>query len=156
MNFKVITLFPETIEAYVGASILGRAKGEGIITVSYLNPRDFTTDKHRTVDLRPFGGGPGMVMTAEPLLKAWTKAMGKKKRPARTRPNGSAGRTAKAGRVKTILFAADGKPFTNEYAKKLAKNYKDVILICGRYEGVDERVAKVTKAEKISIGDYIL
>lgn len=138
MKFSVITLFSETIKEYVGTSILGRAQAEGVFGVKYFDPREFTADARKTVDLRPFGGGPGMVMTAEPLLKAWTKAKGKTKK------------------VKTILFAADGKPLTNEYARKLAKSYDQVILICGRYEGVDERVAKITKAEKISVGDYIL
>ena len=90
-----------------------------------------------------------MVMTAEPILKAWKKAVGKS-------ATGKSAKSKAVKRVTTILFAADGKPFTNEYARTLAKKYDHVVLICGRYEGIDERVATITKAEKVSVGDYIL
>lgn len=149
MNFHVITLFPEVCKAYTDASVLGRAqkteKGKGAkvrgkkIAVTYYNPRDFTTDKHHKVDDRPYGGGPGMVMKAEPILKAWEKAVGRKK-----------------GRVKTLLMSPRGKKFDQDEAKILAQKYEHVVLISGRYEGVDSRVKKILKAEEVSVGDYVL
>lgn len=149
MNFHVITIFPEICQAYTDASVLGRAqktdKGKGAkvrgkkILVSYYNPRDFTTDKHHKVDERPYGGGPGMVMKAEPILKAWEKAVGRKK-----------------GKVKTLIMSPRGKKFDQPLAKKLAKSYEHIVLISGRYEGIDDRVKKILKAEEVSVGDYVL
>ncbi|MEX0917952.1 MAG: tRNA (guanosine(37)-N1)-methyltransferase TrmD [Candidatus Paceibacterota bacterium] len=148
MNFHIITLFPEACQAYTDASVLGRAqkteKGKGAkvrgkkISVAYYNPRDFTKDKHNKVDDRPYGGGPGMVMQAEPILKAWEKAVGRKKK------------------VKTLIMSPRGKTFDQTMAKKLAKQYSDVVLISGRYEGIDARVKKILKAEEVSVGDYVL
>lgn len=139
MKFHVITLFPETVEPYVTSSILGRAIEDKKMAVKYYNPRDFTKDKWRRIDRRPYAGGPGMVIEAEPFLKAIAKAKGKKEK-----------------RVKTVFFATDGKQFTNTIARKWAKDYDDIIFICGRYEGIDARVQKITKAEKISIGPVVL
>jgi len=149
MNFHVVTIFPEICQAYTNASVLGRAqktdKGKGAkvrgkkISVSYYNPRDFTTDKHHKVDDRPYGGGPGMVMKAEPILKAWEKAVGRKK-----------------GKVKTLIMSPRGKTFDQANAKKLAKSYEHIVLISGRYEGIDDRVKKILKAEEISVGNYVL
>jgi tRNA (guanine37-N1)-methyltransferase len=151
MNFHVITLFPEVCQAYTDASVLGRAqkteKGKGAkargkkISVEYYNPRDFTTNKHNKVDDRPYGGGPGMVMQAEPVLKAWQKAVGRKKDQAK---------------VKTLIMSPRGKQFTHTLAKKYAKQYDHLVLISGRYEGIDARVKKALKAEEISVGDYVL
>lgn len=138
MHFHVVTLFKEAIDSYLNESILGRAKGEGKIKVSYYNPREFSEKKVAYVDGKPYGGGPGMVLQALPMVKAAEKALrGKKK-------------------AKVILFSPNGKQFTNEYAKKLVKNYKDVVLISGRYEGIDGRVKKILRAEEISVGPYIL
>lgn len=147
MHFHVITLFPEVCKAYTDASILGRAqkteKGKGAkvrgkkIKVSYYNPRDFATDKHKKTDDRPYGGGPGMVMKAEPILRAVAKAVGKKTR------------------VKVFILSPRGKVFTQALAKKLAVQ-KDIVLISGRYEGIDARVKKLLKAEEISVGEYVL
>ena len=154
MHFHIITLFPEVCRAYTDASILGRAqkveKGKGAkvkgkqIDVSYYNPRDFSTDKHKKVDERPYGGGPGMVMIAEPILKAWQKAVG--------------GKTSslKAGKVKTIIMSPRGTVFTNTIAKKWADEYDHLVLISGRYEGIDARVKEVLDAEEVSVGDYVL
>ena len=149
MNFHVITLFPEICQAYTNASVLGRAqktdKGRGAkvrgkkISVSYFNPRDFTTDKHHKADDRPYGGGPGMVMKAEPIIKAWEKAVGRKK-----------------GKVKTLIMSPRGKKFDQKMAKELAEKYKHIVLISGRYEGIDARVKKILKAEEVSVGDYVL
>lgn len=151
MNFHVITLFPEVCKAYTDASVLGRAqkteKGKGAkvhgkkILIDYYNPRDFSTNKHNKVDDRPYGGGPGMVMAAEPILKAWQKAVGRKKDQKR---------------VKTLIMSPRGKQFTNQLAKQYAKKYDHLVLISGRYEGIDARVKKALKAEAVSVGDYVL
>ena len=154
MHFHIISLFPEVCVAYTDASILGRAqkvlKGKGAkvtgrqISVSYYNPRDFSNNKHKKVDARPFGGGPGMVMIAEPILKAWQKAVG--------------GKTAaqKAGKVKTLIMSPRGKVFTNTLAKEWAETYDHLVLISGRYEGIDARVKEILGAEEVSVGDYVL
>jgi tRNA (guanine37-N1)-methyltransferase len=151
MNFHVITIFPEVCQAYTDASVLGRAqktdKGRGAkvrgkkISVSYYNPRDFTKDKHKKVDDKPYGGGPGMVMKAEPIIRAWEKAVGRKKDQKK---------------VKTLIMSPRGKIFTQKLAKDYVKKYDDLVLISGRYEGIDARVLKALKAEEISVGDYIL
>jgi tRNA (guanine37-N1)-methyltransferase len=151
MNFHVITIFPEICKAYTDASILGRAqkaqKGKGAknkgkkITVNYYNPRDFTHDKHRKVDDKPYGGGPGMVMKAEPIIKAWQKAVGLKRNKKK---------------IKTLIMSPRGKAFTQSEAISLAKNYDHLVLISGRYEGVDARVIEALEAEEVSVGDYVL
>lgn len=151
MHFHVITLFPEVCKVYTNASILGRAqkteKGKGAkhrgkkIAVSYYNPRDFTKDTHHKVDGRPYGGGPGMVMMAEPILKAWEKAVGRKK---------------DVKKIKTLIMAPRGKIFDAQMAKSLAQKYEHIVLISGRYEGIDSRVQKILNAEAISVGAYVL
>ena len=138
MHFHIITLFPDSFDSYVNDSIIGRAVKDKRIKVSFYNPRDFTKDKHRRVDQKPYGGGPGMVMEPVSTVKAVQKAVGAKKN------------------VKIIFFAADGKEFTNAKAKTYAKKHKHIVMICGRYEGVDARVRKIFKAEEISIGPFIL
>ncbi len=150
MNFHVITLFPEVCQAYTDASVLGRAqkteKGKGAkvrgkkISVQYYNPRDFSKNKHKKVDDRPYGGGPGMVMAAEPVLKAWQKAVGRKDQK----------------KVKTLIMSPRGRQFTNELAKEYVKKYDHLVLISGRYEGIDHRVNTALKAEEVSVGDYVL
>ena len=154
MQFHVITLFPEVCQAYTDASILGRAqkdeKGKGSkvvgkkISVTYYNPRDFSTDKHKKVDDRPYGGGPGMVMAVDPLVRAWSKAVGTKTV------------TLKKGKVKTLIMSPRGTVFTQELAKHYADTYEHLVLISGRYEGIDARVKEIVNAEEISVGDYIL
>ena len=151
--FHVITIFPEMFSSYLNESVLHRAFLKKKIKIKFYNPRDFVTPTpkrvgaptasvreggRRKVDEIPYGGGPGMVMMAEPILKAVEKARGKKKN------------------VKIIIFSPSGKEFTNSYAKKIQNKYKDIILITGRYEGIDRRVKKITKAEEISIGPYVL
>jgi tRNA (guanine37-N1)-methyltransferase len=155
MQFHVITLFPEVCAAYTDASVLGRAqkseKGKGAkvkgkkIEVKYYNPREFTKDKHKKVDDRPYGGGPGMVMYAEPILKAWEKAVGRKLKVKSGKSN-----------VKTLIMSPRGTLFTNEIAKDYAKKYDHLVLISGRYEGIDARVKEALDAEEVSVGDYIL
>ncbi len=137
MTFHVVTLFPESFDSYINSSIIGRAIQDKKIKVKFYNPRDFTKDKWKRVDQRPYGGGPGMVLEAESILKAVSKALGKKK-----------------GTV--YFFDTSGKQFTNVEARKVATNVKDLVFICGRYEGVDARVQKILKAKKISVGPYTL
>jgi tRNA (guanine37-N1)-methyltransferase len=139
MNFHVITIFPAAFDSYLKESIIGRAIKNKKINIKFYNPRDFvkTGDWYKQVDDRPYGGGPGMVMQAEPILKAVSKIKKNKK-------------------TKIIIFSPSGKKFTNEYAKNLARKYTDVVMISGRYEGIDARVKKILKAEDISIGDYVL
>lgn len=146
MKFHVVTLFPEVVETYTNASILGRAQKNKLLSVKAYQLRDFVTKPSKTkagewfnrkVDDKPYGGGPGMVLQAEPFIRAVEKIKKGKKT------------------VKVLITSAGGKPLTNEYAKKLAKQ-KEVVILCGRYEGIDARVKKVLKAEEVSVGDYIL
>jgi len=138
MNFHVITLFPEVIDAYTQASILGRAQREKLLKVKTYQLRDTAGNKWGKVDERPYGGGPGMVIRAEPIIKAVQQIT-----------------KNKSQKTKVLVTAAGGKPFTNAYAKKLSK-LKDVIIVCGRYEGIDARAIKAFKAEEVSVGPYIL
>ena len=138
MNFHIISLFPESMSSYIKESIIGRAIEDKKIKVKFYNPRDLTKDKFKRVDQKPYGGGPGMVIQAEPVIKAIAKAKGKKKN------------------VKIFFMSPGGKQFTNAIAKKTADKYKDIIIISGRYEGIDERVNKIFKTEKISVGPYVL
>ena len=138
VTFHIVTIFPKMLDSYLGQSILGRAIKNKRVGVKFYNPRDFTSDKHHKVDDRPYGGGPGMVMYALPIIRAVRKI--RKLKP----------------RAKTILFSVSGKQFTNVMARTLSKKYKDIILIAGHYEGIDARVVKILKAEEISVGPYIL
>lgn len=143
MHFHIITLFPESVERYLKSSILGRALAKGSFAVSFYHLRDFNPDPKRRVDDRPFSGGPGMVLRAEPVLAAVDHI---RKRLSRQRKKKPA----------IILLAARGKQFTNTYARNLARRGGDVILIAGRYEGVDARVKKILRAQEISLGPYVL
>lgn len=138
MTFHIITIFPEIFNSYFNESILKRAQKNKLIKIKIYNLRDWTTDKHKTIDDTPFGGGAGMVMKIEPLYKAIKSIKSK----------------IKTKNTKTILLSAKGKTWNQQLAKSHSK-LNDVILICGRYEGVDERIIKFID-EEISIGDYIL
>lgn len=140
IHFHIISLFPETIEPYLNSSMLWRAQKEKKAVFQVYNPREFTKHKNNKVDDKPYGGGPGMVLTAQPILDT-VKAIQKK---------------TKGKKTKAILFAPAGKQFTNTYAKTLSKKYEHIILICGRYEGIDARVKKILKAEELTIGPYVL
>ena len=153
MHFHIVTLFPEAFDSYLKESIIGRAISEKKIKVSFYNPRDYVAGKYkkiwpdgnvsRIVDDKPYGGGPGMIIRAEPVLKAVEVAVKKIIKRKNTK-------------VKIINFSPSGKKFDTAYAKTSAKKYSDIIMLCGRYEGIDTRVAKILKAEDISIGDYVL
>jgi tRNA (guanine37-N1)-methyltransferase len=145
MYFYVVTLFPEVIEQYCNTSILGRAQKNKILSVKAHQLRDFADNKWGKVDERAYGGGPGMVLRAEPIVKAVQKI---KYQIAKIK-----NRTPK---IKVLITSAGGKPLTNTYAKNLAKKYSDVIIVCGRYEGIDARAKKMLKAEEVSVGNYIL
>ncbi len=138
MTFHIITLFPEMFDSYINGSILGRAIEDKKIKVKFYNPRDFTKDRNRRIDRKPYGGGPGMVIEALPTIKAIEKAKGKKKN------------------AKIIFLSPSGTQFDNSYAKKMADKCSDVIIISGRYEGIDARIKKAFKVEDVSIGDYVL
>jgi tRNA (guanine37-N1)-methyltransferase len=125
LRFHLITLFPDACEAYLSASILGRARTGKKISVAYQSPRDYVTNRWGKVDERPYGGGPGMVMTALPVAKAVKKAFGRRK-----------------GKKAIVWFSPSGKQFTNKDAEALAK-YDEVAFVCGRYEGIDERAKKI-------------
>lgn len=141
LRFHLITLFPEACDAYLSASILGRARAEKKIMVDYQNPRDFVTNKWGKVDERPYGGGPGMVMTALPVAKAIKKSLLRRK-----------------GKIAIVWFTPDAKAFDNKEADKLAA-YDDIVLVCGRYEGIDDRAKKIAKTfgklHTYSVGEAI-
>ncbi len=127
LRFHLITLFPEACDAYLNASILGRARKDKKIAVDYQSPRDFVTNKWGKVDERPYGGGPGMVMTALPVVKAIKKSL-----------------TRRKGKIALVWFLPGGNEFTNKEADLLGK-FDDVVLVCGRYEGIDDRALKLMK-----------
>ncbi len=146
MNFHVITIFPESFGSYINESIIGRAIKKKLISVKFYNPRDFVKAKNRNnyrpADGRPYGGGPGMVLRPEPILKAVEKAL--------------AGKANKKQKPLVVNFIPGAKKFVTAEAKKIARKYKEVVLISGRYEGIDARVDKILKTKKYSIGDYVL
>lgn len=144
MRFHVVTLFPSMFESYLSDSILKRAHEAKKIHWFFYNPRDYTKDKWKRVDDRPYGGGPGMVMTVEPILRAVEKINKKIARYKKTK-------------TEVVIFSPGGAKFTNEVAKSLVgKKFTDLILICGRYEGIDARVQQILKAKEWSMGDYVL
>lgn len=136
MQFNIITIFPDLIVNYCNESLLGKAQKKKLLTINAVNLRDFATDKHHTVDDAPYGGGPGMLMTVEPLYKAIKKTVGQKKQ-------------------KVILLSPAGKQFDQKMAQRFAK-LKNLTLVCGRYEGVDQRVIDNLIDEEISVGPYVL
>jgi len=138
MLFRVITIFPEVIEAYVKVGMLGRAIKKNLIKVIAYDLRAWTSDKHNTVDDTPYGGGAGMVMKAEPIYQALKELQ-----------------KIKIKKQKVVLLSAKGKTWNQQLAKKYAKDLKSIIFICGRYEGIDERIMELVD-EEISIGDYVL
>jgi tRNA (guanine37-N1)-methyltransferase len=157
MNFHIVTLFPESMSSYLGESILARAQEKRLISVKFYNPRDYVKptkaqkgkDKpYLRVDDKPYGGGPGMIMEALPIIKALEAIQ---KKIALRQAQG------KKAKVKIIHLSPSGEKFTTEYAKAvIKKKLTDIIIICGRYEGIDARVKKIFKGDEISIGDYVL
>jgi tRNA (guanine37-N1)-methyltransferase len=149
MNFHIITLFPESLNSYLNESILARAQKEKLISVKFYNPRDYVKPTkaqkgkekpYLRIDDKPYGGGPGMIMEAMPIIKA-LEAIKKK---------------IKKGKTKIIHLSPSGEKFTTEYAKKVSAKFDHVVIVCGRYEGIDARVKKIFKGDEISVGDYVL
>ena len=142
IRFHLITLFPEACEAYLSASILGRARTNKKISVDYQTPRDYVDNKWGKVDERPYGGGPGMVMTALPVVRAIKKSL-----------------TRRKGKTALVWFSPSAPAFTNKEADKLAK-FDDVVFVCGRYEGIDDRALSILKTfgivKKYSVGEATL
>jgi tRNA (guanine37-N1)-methyltransferase len=149
MRFHILTIFPDIFDSYLDESLFKRAREKKIISVRAYDLRDFTTDRHRKVDDRPFGGGPGMVMKVQPIYDAVKKITA-----SRASANARTGKKVRS-KQRVILFSTRGKKLDANTAQRLAK-YDDLILICGRYEGVDERVAEYIADEEISIGDFVL
>ncbi len=139
MKFDIVTIFPKILDSYFGESLLKKAQDKGLISIQAHNLRDFTDDKHHKVDDSPYGGGPGMVLKFEPIAKAIQKFKVQSSK----------------SKVRTILFSLRGKKFDQKEAHRLSK-YDQLIFICGRYEGVDERVAQYVADEEISLGDFVL
>ena len=138
MRIDVLTLFPEVIEPYLDASIVGRARQEGLVTIQGVNFRDFARDKHRTVDDRPFGGGPGMVLMCGPVFEALEYVQAQQE-----------------GEAVRLLLTPQGERLTQALARELAEK-PWLVILCGHYEGFDERIRSGTGAREISIGDYVL
>jgi tRNA (guanine37-N1)-methyltransferase len=141
LQFDIITIFPKIFDSFLKESFIKKAQEKRLIKIRIHNLRDFTTDKHKTVDDRPYGGGLGMVLKVEPIYKAIKEIRRTKRLSSRKR--------------KIILFTPRGKKFTQKIAYSLSQ-LNQLILICGRYEGVDERVAKYIADLELSIGDYDL
>ena len=140
MKFYVVTLFPEMFDGPMTTSIIGRAVSEGKIEIEFVDPRDFATDRHRSVDAPPYGGGPGMVMMAPPLAKAVDSVRGQY--PTCEQPM-------------TVLMSPQGIPMSHQIATDLS-NCQAVIVVCGHYEGVDERFIEEYVDLEISVGDFVM
>ena len=141
-QFDIITIFPHILDSYLNESLFKRAQKNKIVKIKTHNLRDWTSDRHQTVDDKPYGGGVGLVFRADIIMKALRSLKQKNKK------------TKKQKSSRVILTAANGKRFTQKDAERLAK-YDQLIFVCPRYEGVDARVEKMVD-EKISIGDYVL
>jgi len=150
MRFHIITIFPDIFDSYLNESIVGRAIKNKTISIKFYNPRDYVKgnkSNYKPVDDKPYGGGAGMVLQAEPILKAFADVEKKISSPGRDKKN---------KKKKIIIFSAKGKPFNQKIAYDWAQKYEEIVFITGRYEGIDERVRQALKAEEISIGPYVL
>jgi tRNA (guanine-N1)-methyltransferase len=147
MNFHVLTLFPEMIESAINVSITGRAIEKGLISVNTVNIRDFANNKHNRVDDYPYGGGAGMVIQAEPVYKAYEYLVNRIKLSKSDKENFK--------KPRLIYLTPQGRIFNQKTAAELARE-EDLILLCGHYEGIDERVLEMIVTDNISIGDYVL
>ena len=137
MRFDVLTLFPELIQSHMDFSIMKRAEESGVIDVVTHNPRDYTLDKHKKVDDTPYGGGAGMVLMPQPYVDCYESV------------------NKLAGQCITLMMTPQGEPFTDKISNELAQ-YDQIIILCGHYEGFDERIREIIKPREISIGDFVL
>lgn len=157
MLFEILTLFPEAVQAYLDCSILGRARAAGLVEVRVTNIREFTHDRHRTVDDRPYGGGAGMVMKPEPLAEAIGSV-----RPGRvilTSPRGRVFDQSQARRLYSLARGGEAEDVKADAAGAVSEPHspgEKLILVCGRYEGVDQRFIDLFVDEELSMGDFIL
>jgi tRNA (guanine37-N1)-methyltransferase len=152
MKYTVLTLFPEIIDAYFATSIMAKAVGRGIVEYRSVNIRDYAFDRHRACDDAPYGGGPGMLMLPEPLGRA-LEAVGARNRFTAGQDKAEGAEAPARGRV--IFLSPSGRPFDQELAKDLTAE-RELILLCGRYEGVDQRIIDAYADDEISVGDYVL
>lgn len=136
MRFDVLTLFPEMVENYFQHSILKRAVENGVVTVNTVNPRDYTENKHKKVDDIPYGGGAGMVLMPQPYVDAYADV-------------------EKLAKSVTVMLSPQGEPLTDSIVNELSQN-EQIIMLCGHYEGFDERIRDIIKPREISIGDFVL
>lgn len=144
LKIDVLTIFPEFFREVFDFGIIRRAKLAEIVEINIHDIREFTTDKHRMTDDRPFGGGDGMVFKAEPIFNAIEKILG------------TTERKKYAPKTKVVLLTPQGRPLKQAVAKEFADEIENLVIICGRYEGVDERVNEALVTDEISIGDYVL
>ncbi len=140
LSFHIISLFPESFDSYIDKSIIGKAIENRIISINFYNPKDYTDSKYR-VDDRPYGGGPGMVIRAEPIAKILEKILNKKK--------------VEKNKTLIVFLSPQGNQFDTNLAKNISKKYKDIIIICGRYEGIDSRIKKIFKMIDVSVGPWV-
>jgi tRNA (guanine37-N1)-methyltransferase len=143
MNFHIITLFPGAFDSYLNESIIGRSIEDKKLKVLFYNPRDFSKDKWKRIDQKPYSGGPGMVIQALPVAKAIEKSISNIKK-------------RKNSKIKIIFLSPGGKQFDTAYAKSTSKKFTDIIIVCGRYEGIDSRIKKIFKMEDVSVGPFVL
>ena len=136
MRFDVLTLFPEFIQSYCEFSIMKRAKEGDVITLNTVNPRDYTEDKHKKVDDTPYGGGAGMVLMPQPYIDAYDSV-------------------EKLDNSITVMLSPQGEPLSENLVLDLAK-YDQIVMLCGHYEGFDERIREIIKPKEVSIGDFVL
>jgi len=134
MRFTVVTIFPEFFDSPLSCGLLSKARDKGLVEVSFINPRDHSTDRHHNVDDRPYGGGPGMVMAVAPLRRALSTL---------------------ESDTRLLMLSPKGRPLTQGLARDLARE-KSLALICGRYEGIDARLEEVLPIEPVSVGDFVL
>jgi tRNA (guanine37-N1)-methyltransferase len=148
MTYTVLTLFPEITDAFFASSIMAKAINRGIIRYRAINIRDYALDRHKTCDDAPYGGGPGMLMLSEPLGRA-LEAAGASKKTCGAKP------PAAVPRPRVIYLSPSGRPFSQALARELAAG-EELILLCGRYEGIDQRIIDLYVDDEISAGDYVL
>jgi tRNA (guanine37-N1)-methyltransferase len=142
LRFDVLTLFPDMVAPVLGQSMLKRAQEKGLLDVKVRNLRDFTEDRHKVADDVPYGGGAGMVLKAEPIFRAVDALVSEAQ--------------ASGEQIRLLFPSPHGRPFTQEYAQHLAREHRRIVILCGHYEGVDERVRTALSPEEVSVGDYVL
>lgn len=140
VKFYLLTIFPKIFDSYLNESIIKRAQATKKINIEVVNIRSFSRERHQKTDYKPYGGGPGLVMFVEPIVRAVSALKAK----------------LKTKKTKVVIFTPGGKQFTNDQAIAWSKKYEAVIMICGRYEGIDARVKKILRAEEVSIGPFVL